>query len=47
MGISRTTLHRRLRELGISLRESKKYHLVPAGGEQLEPDDPVTVRGDS
>src|SRR4029077_1753672 len=29
LGISRTTLHRRLRELGLSLRQGKKYHFVP------------------
>ncbi len=34
LGISRTTLHRRLRELGISLRRTKKYHFVPVCPEQ-------------
>ena len=37
LGISRTTLNRRLRELGISLREVKKYHLVPRCADQSEP----------
>jgi len=37
LGISRTTLHRRLRELGLSLRHGKKYHFVPRRAEQSEP----------
>jgi DNA-binding NtrC family response regulator len=28
LGVSRTTLHRRLRELGLSLRHAKKYDLA-------------------
>lgn len=39
LGISRTTLHRRLREFGISLRETKKYHFVPNCSRQTEPFD--------
>ena len=47
LSISRTTLHRRLRELGLSLRRAKKYHFVPRCPEQFEPTDPVTVHGPS
>jgi len=36
LGISRTTLHRRLRELGLSLRQAKKYHFVPRCAEQSD-----------
>jgi transcriptional regulator with PAS, ATPase and Fis domain len=36
LGISRTTLHRRLREFGLSLRHAKKYHLVPLCAEQSD-----------
>ena len=36
LGISRTTLNRRLRELGISLREVKKYHFVAGCAEQSD-----------
>ena len=35
-GLSRTTLHRRLREFGVSLRETKKYHFVSCRSEQPE-----------
>jgi len=39
IGISRTTLHRRLRELGVSLRQAKKYHFVARCAEPFEPMD--------
>ncbi len=47
LGISRTTLHRRLRELGLSLRRAKKYHFVSHRAEQSEPTDSLTVLGGS
>jgi transcriptional regulator with PAS, ATPase and Fis domain len=39
LGISRTTLYRRLREVGLSLRRAKKYHFVPRSAEQGEPSE--------
>ncbi|HVH66654.1 MAG TPA: sigma 54-interacting transcriptional regulator [Gemmatimonadales bacterium] len=39
LGISRTTLHRRLRDAGLSLRHAKKYHFVPRCSEQFEATD--------
>jgi len=47
LGISRTTLHRRLRELGLSLRRAKKYHFVPRCAEQSEPLDALNVHDPS
>jgi len=41
LGISRTTLHRRLRELGLSLRHAKKY-AFPLASEQPETSNCVT-----
>jgi transcriptional regulator with PAS, ATPase and Fis domain len=43
LGISRTTLHRRLRELGLSLRHAKKYTFTLAS-EQPETSDCATTR---
>src|SRR4029077_1810977 len=43
LGISRTTLHRRLREFGISIRRAKKYHLLPHCAEQSELVGPSTA----
>jgi len=44
LGISRTTLHRRLQVLGLSLRRAKKYHFVSHRAEQSEPTDSLVVR---
>ncbi len=43
-GLSRTTLHRRLREFGVSLRETKKYHFVSRCAEQCESTGAPTAR---
>jgi len=43
LGVSRTTLHRRLRELGISLRHAKKYDLAPPR-DQVDTSNCVTSR---
>jgi len=45
--ISRTTLHRRLRDLGISLRHAKKYHFVPCCPEQSDATDSLNARDSS
>ena len=47
LGISRTTLHRRLRDLGLSLRHAKKYHFVPCCPEQSDATDSLNARDSS
>jgi len=47
LGISRTTLHRRLRDLGISLRHAKKYHFFPSCAEQSDATDSLNARDSS